>query len=276
MRYALCVLRYPASVKVLLLSTSTTFFTEGDPSQTLLALLERELREKYPGDDWLCEGDLLYVGPTMARRANTCVERRNPDVVIVRPTGQSFIRDEVIYAIRNRWPRLYRPAVRLSEIVRKLGGGRRHGDDGPRGWLFRWPRALSAKIIGVAPEHTVEQAAGYVIETLDSLAQVEDLQFICHATVGQAAPDIPMAEHIRRRDYFIDAVRAHCSARRIPFSSVAEALAAKGIGLDYTNDQWHGGLAYRQTDAEAMASQVAKVAGGCGLETIVRAEAGSP
>jgi hypothetical protein len=243
------------------MSTSLMHFTESDPAHTLLALMEQALRERYPEVDWRCTGDLLYISEGMARRARTLVERHNPDVAIVRPTSLTFMHDDVISAIRDRWPRLYRAAVALGERLRWLSGGLRWGGAGPRGLIFRVPRWLAVKVIGEAPRIPVELATDYVRQTLDALSQIEALSFTCHLAVGNDKVALTPEEEARRRDYFVENLRAYCRERLVPFSNARDIMLARGITYDYGPDQWHTTLPYRTTEAETLATQVAVAAG---------------
>lgn len=185
------------TVDVLLLSTSTINFTEGDPRHTLVALLEDALQEKEPDIDWRCSGGLLYVTPSMAERARRMIKEMRPQVAIVRPTGNAFMHDEVVSRIRERWPALYPLAMRLADFFRDLGGGKRRGAEGLRGELFRIPRRLAVKLIGQAPRIRVERAVEYVQETLEDLLPVEDLEVVCFTAVGNSETLLPPQEHER-------------------------------------------------------------------------------
>jgi hypothetical protein len=68
--------------------------------------------------------------------------------------------DDVISAIRQRWPRLYRAAL-VADTLRAWSGGERWGGEGARGMIFRIPRWVAVRLIGVAPRVPVEQATGY-------------------------------------------------------------------------------------------------------------------
>jgi hypothetical protein len=249
------------TVDVLLLSTSTIHYTEGDPRHTLVALLEDALREKEPGVEWCCRGGLLYVTPTMAERARRMVEEKRPQAAIVRPTGNAFMHDEVVSRIRERWPALYPLAMRLADFFRDLGGSKRRGADGLRGELFRIPRRLAVKLIGQAPRIRVERAVEYVQETLEALLPMEDVEVVCFTSVGNSETLLPPQEHERRKEYFLQTLEAYCRLRQIPFMRDNEIVREAGAGYVYGEDQWHSTLPFRQLDARAMADQVIRALG---------------
>jgi len=245
---------------VLLMSTSLIHFTETDPSQSLLGLMGQELNDRHPEVEWRCSGDLLYISPSMPRRATALIAKYKPDIAIVRPTSLTFMHDDVTSAIRDRWPRLYRLALSLGERFRWLGGGLRWGGAGRRGLLFRVPRWIAVKLIGEAPPIRVELATEYVKETLDGLLRLEDLRFSCHLAVGNDKTRLKPEEDVRRRDYFVESLRVYCRERLIPFSNARDVMQAKGITYDYGADQWHTTMPYRLAESEALAEIVASVA----------------
>ena len=247
---------------VLLLSSSAVSYSEAERGDSLLALLEQELNRQRSEVAWRCSGTVLYVTPDMAARALNEVASAGPDIILLRPTSQAFMHDDVVSAIRYRWPRLYRTAVRIADTLRGWSGGERWGGASARGLIFRIPRWVAIKLFGVAPRVPVEQAAECVKETLDSLLRLEDVDVLCQISVGNTPSGLPPREHARRRDYFTEALRSYCSARRIPFSDVREALKSHNLTHTMARDQYHPARCARAVEAEQMAAQVVLAAVG--------------
>ncbi len=246
--------------RVLLLSTSTTFFSEAGPDQSLLGLLRSELQERHPERQWDCLGALLYITPDMAGRALGHVDSLTPDIVIVRPTSQAFMHDDVVSAIRDRWPRLYRLSVSLADRLRFLAGGARWGGQGLRGLVFKVPRWVAVRLIGVAPRVRVEDAVGYVIETLDLLVQRESIQVACEAAVGNTPNNLTAAESARRAGHFMDAVSSYCSARHIPFADLKAILGARSVAYEIDSDQYHYTMTPRAVEARELSEIIGRLA----------------
>jgi len=247
--------------KVLLLSTSTIGLNEGGVPTGLLPLIEGELQRRYPDTDWHCSADLLFVRPNMAQRARTLVERHTPDVAIVRPTGQAFMHDDVVSAVRDRWPSLYSFSVTASAFFRRLGGGQRWGGPGPRGLLFRFPRAVAARLVGIAPQVPVEAAIEYVKDALDTLLRLENLDVICTVSVGNTDDPLPKGEHDRRTNLFLSEIGGYCAGRKIPFSELRDVLRPRGIQYSLAADQYHPSMEPRAAEATMLAERVASVVG---------------
>jgi hypothetical protein len=96
--------------------------------------------------------------PSMAARIEARLERDGvPDAFALLVGEMHFTRDYVAYRVRERWPRLYKPVVRIAQALTDLGGGGPAGAPCPRGWLFRGPRWLATKLVGVAPDVRVER-----------------------------------------------------------------------------------------------------------------------
>lgn len=241
---------------VLLLGSSTVSFSESDSELSMPALLARELSSSHPGTNWRCEAATLYITPSMAQRATAMTERQQPDVVLLRPSSTAFLSDLVVYRIRDRWPRAYRTAVKWSSRMRDLAGVSRDTGSGLRSWLFLAPRAVLKRIVGVAPSLSPEQAASYVIETLDSLTRLEDAHVLLYLSSQSVSRGLPKPEHERRVAIYRAAIAAHCRARRIPLFDVELEMGERAPGWTYDADRWHPTLAFREADARVMASRV--------------------
>lgn len=244
------------TVDFLLLSTSTVNFTEGDPAHTLVALPHAAIERKQPEVDWRCEGGLFCVTPTMAARAKKMVEERRPQVAILRPTGNAFMHDEVVSRIRERWPALYPLAMKLDDFFRSLVGEKRRGAEGSLGELFRIPRRLAVRFIGLAPPIRGDQPTEIVNGAIDTLIPLEDVEIVCSCAVGNSETFLPPEEHERREEYFLQAVEAHCRQRHVPSFRDHEGLREARVWYVYGEEQWHSTLAFRQVDAELIADLV--------------------
>ncbi|HEY7269136.1 MAG TPA: hypothetical protein VH951_04855, partial [Dehalococcoidia bacterium] len=84
-------------------------YTEGPPEHTVPAVVAERLRDLAPETEWDYSAELLFPGPTMASRARTLLDRYKPDAVVLWLTAVPFGEDSVVYAVRDRWPRLYAP-----------------------------------------------------------------------------------------------------------------------------------------------------------------------
>jgi hypothetical protein len=247
----------PRSGHTLLILSSSTVSYEGDAGESLSSMVSAKLQELRPDLDWRCEGEVLYVTDSMAERARRLVAKHQATHVLLRPTGLAFMHDDVVNAIRERWPGLYRPALRVSELFRDLGGGLRHGEEGARGWLFRGPRRLAERLIGVAPRLRVEVATEYVVATLEELARLEDVDVMCRLSVGNKRTIDDEAEHHRRLDYFTADVRDACARRLIPLADNSDLYREKRLEYELEADQWHKTPPMRIAEAQAIAEVAA-------------------
>jgi hypothetical protein len=239
--------------KLLILSSSTVTYTDGEAGESLVTMVDACLRNLLTQVEWKCEGEVLYVTESMAERARSLVMKHGATHVLLRPTGLAFMHDEVVNAIRARWPRLYRPALRISEFFRGLGGGVRHGEEGPRGWLFRGPRRLAEHLIGVAPRLRVEVATDYVIAAIEELVRLEDVDLMCRLSVGNQRTLRDEAEHRRRLDYFVSHVRQACDRRLVPLADNADLYRESRLAYELGADQWHKTAPMRIAEARAIA-----------------------
>jgi hypothetical protein len=241
---------------LLILSSSTVSY-EGDAGESLASMVSSRLQALRPDLDWRCEGEVLYVTESMAERARRLVARHQATHVLLRPTGLAFMHDDVVNAIRDRWPRLHRPALRVSEFFRDLGGGLRHGEEGGRGWLFRGPRRLAERLIGVAPRLRVEAATEYVVATIEELARLEDVDVMCRLSVGNKRTIDDEVEHNRRLEYFTTRVRDACARRLIPLGDNADLYREQRLEYELEADQWHKTPPMRVAEAQAIAEVAA-------------------
>jgi hypothetical protein len=249
------------SCKVLLLGPSTVTFSDTPSGPTLPSLLEAALRESEPDVAWRCAAEILYITPSMAKRARSLVEAQEPDLVVLRASGTAFLSDLAIYALRNRWPRSYRVAVRASAWLARIAGADRDGGSGPRSWVFRLPRAVAEAVAGRAPSVQPDEAAAIVQETLDALTAEESRQVLVYMASLNTNRGLPPVEHDRRVAIYRAAVTRHCLDRRIPLFDPEVELGGDAPIYNYHEDQWHPLREYLEAESRLMAHEVLKAIG---------------
>jgi hypothetical protein len=245
------------SYNVLMMGSSAISFTEAGPELTTPALIEAALRERMPGPDWHCQGDLLFPGETMRRRAATLIERHRPDAAVLWLTSIPFAEDFVVYAVRRRLPRLYSLAWKVAEGSKALAGGSLEGALSPRGLVFRAPRAVARRFIGIEPETTLAAAIESTCDTLRDLARYEDLAVVCRLAVTVPIQQGWLAEAERRTDAFNREVSAACDQLRIAHYQARERAAAEGFPYGMAADLVHFNLPSRRYEAGIVAGYVA-------------------
>jgi hypothetical protein len=246
------------SVIVLVLSSSTVNFQEADGSPSLLSTLQDALLAGRPEAQWRCSGELLFATASMSNRSVQLAQRHQPDIVILRPTGLSFLHDDVASQVKLRWPRLYSTCLLASRLFDRLSGGRAREGSYRRRLLFNGPRRLAARLIGEAPPLPVEDAARYVGETIDALLAQEAFDLLCRIGVGTVDSNVPLKELQRRVDYFASRIRAQCMERRVPFADNRDLFREAGLPLDYAGDRTHPGLRRRVLEGRAIAAVILK------------------
>jgi len=242
---------------VLLLGHSSVSYAETGPGDSICDRTEAELNRLAPGLAWHCRTDLLYMTPTMAARVETRLNRDSlPDAVVLLIGEMHFTRDYVVYRVRERWPRLFRGAVRIAQALTDLGGGGPEGAPSPRGWLFRGPRWLAAKLVGVAPDVRVEEAVALTKQTLDAFLRHEGMQVVFFFSHQAFPANVPDAEAARRRDLYIREISAYCGERMIPAVEQASLLRETGRQINLAADGWHEDADGRQLQASLFAQAV--------------------
>ncbi len=244
--------------KIIIFGPSTLFFSDTAPEDTSLKLTQKALEELRPQVDWDCSGSVLYLSPNMAARVLATVRKERPEVVLLNLPSLQLMQDYVVYRVRERWPGLYRASVSLSQWLLDVGGGGPQGAPWLRGWVFRGPRWLMTKLIGVAPSIRVDEAVQCVRETLDGLLRIEDLHVIYFLPSGAVPPNIPAAEASRRSGAFAQGVSSYCRERRIPWLDQVEARGRAGIVRRLGKDRWHFDLENRQFAARLAAEAIAQ------------------
>ncbi len=247
---------------VRIFSHSSLTFANFPDATSLLDRTRSELLRLEPRVDWRCEGELLYVNATMAGRVEQRSAAEPADVVLLRVAEMHFMQDYVVYRIRRRWPRLYGKAVRISAFLNALAGGGPRGSPRPRGWLFRAPRWLAARTIGVAPEIDVEDAAAYTRAALDVVLRAENAHVVFAASSQSMPFDLSAAEAARRRERFMSQMRRYCRDHAVLILDPARLATGLGEGLGLGPDRWHEDVASRDLQARMYASAVVQALAG--------------
>lgn len=245
------------NVKVLAMGASTFFFSETTPEETTLNLVKGRVQQLRPDIAWEFSGTTLYLAPGMAARVEKVVTAERPDLVLLRPPSVQLVQDFVVHRIRERWPGLYNRSVWLSEILNRWAGGGPAGAEGPRGWIFRVPRWLMLKLVGVAPALRVEEAIEVVHQSLDVLSRMEDVQVIYVLPGTTMVPNIPAAEARRRRDAFAAGVGAICAEKGFLLVNPEAEYERLGIVRGRPIDGWHPGVDDRRVDGDILGAYVA-------------------
>src|SRR5581483_8293461 len=202
-------------LRVLIMGSSSVTYGESGDESTLPGLTEKLLREEHPSIDWTCRSERLFQGPTMAERALKLIGRHQPDVAVLYLQKSQFQTRKVVYRIRNRWPGLYDRAQALALLLKGWAGGGSYGNAGVRGWIFRVPAYLAAKVIGADPDIWVDDAIRHTKETIDGLARREDLTVIVKMP-KETSSSPRTTEQLEWGERFRQAVVAACEARHIP------------------------------------------------------------
>jgi hypothetical protein len=250
----ICFVRPGELCSIALMGSSAMVFSEVGRLDAVPQLVERTLAEMRPATSWRCSADLLHPAPTMAGRAVAIVERVRPRAVVIWLSGVPFAEDFVVYAIRNRWPRLYQPMQVAATKVRQLAGGGTEGAETPRGWLFRVPRNVARTFTGAAPQVTVDAAEAFVTDTLAALAGIEELAIVCRLAVPVFYHADDRRETRRRVAHFNEAITRVCVERYVPFYDPVQLVAEKGHAYGMAQDQIHSDLPTRKLEAERIAS----------------------
>jgi len=192
----------------------------------------------------------------MANHVRRRIDGKVNDVAVVRVTEMHFLHDYVVYRIRQRWPGVYRKAVRLSEMLVSLAGGGPSGAPSMRGWIFRLPRWIGARLIGVAPEVEVEDAVAYTTQTLDALLRAENVHVVLVSSSNSMTPNFPAPEAKRRRSVYMGEMRRYCRQHTVLLLNPAAVAAGLGTQIRLGRDGWHEDLEGRDLQAWMYAQAV--------------------
>lgn len=164
----------------------------------------------------------------------------------------------VVNRIRERWPALYNSSTVVADFLNKLAGGGPEGSSGIRGLVFRGPRCLLARVIGVAPALRVQAAPAVVREALDDLLGLESVEVLYGLPSNVVPPNVSNEEADRRLAQFGALVMKYCAARRIPCIDTRAELDRRGVVHRLTDDRWHPDRAGRQADADILVEAILK------------------
>jgi hypothetical protein len=137
--------------RVLVMGSSDVTYSDSGESGGLPALVRTELPHRFPGIEWHVDQALLYPTASMAARAEQQIDLAQPEVVYLSMGANTFVEKSVVNAIRRKLPLLYPLARFLTARTKSLAGGRAEGDPGVLGVLFRAPRGLGRRLIGLEP-----------------------------------------------------------------------------------------------------------------------------
>jgi hypothetical protein len=239
-----------AAYSILLLGPSNTRFSETTPDEAMPFLLERELRRQRPGTDWRCLAQPLFFGPSMRSRAEVLIERHRPDLVLLVLASPAFSSYAVVYQLQQRWPRLFRPALKASQMPKRAAGGGAEGASSPRGLLFRVPRRIASSLVGIAPIVTLDQAIESTKAVLDALVRNEDVSVIYRLTVPVPYYSDQVADDTSRVAVFNKAIGDYCCLRHVTFYDLGRCLADAGRRYEFWEDRLHPTLRTRLFEAE--------------------------
>lgn len=252
-----------SSFRVLLLGSSEGVYTKPLGSLTLPQLLVQVLRAAAPDARW--EGAALpqYQRPNMAERCLDLVSRHRADIVVLMLTGGTLFEEKVSYAVLHRFPWLYPVFWRAAELAKVAAGGGGEGSASPRGLLFRAPRAVARRVLGVAPMVYREPSLRATEEMLRALAALPRVKVICRLAVTniqQEAQRDAVRAQVAEYNVFVARI---CSELNIPFFDVIEAVNARGQEYRLLPDRMHVDFETREAVAGIVADYVLGV-----LETL--------
>ena len=247
------------SRKVLLAGSSGMTFSTTGAEDSLVALLAAALNRQAPSYTWLVEGRQIRPRDDISSRLASAVAEVRPDVVVFGPACSYFTYDYVIVRLRRFSPALYRRAISWSARLRRLAGGGIEGAESPRGWLFRVPRALAAKLLGVAPYMPVDEAVASAGEAVHYLARQETIVTVgkVPSMAGRFDPK-RMALYTRRLQEFQRAFESICEKHRVPWYGRERAAEELGVRLERGEDGHHLTLESRRWEADYTASVILK------------------
>jgi hypothetical protein len=240
---------------------STLISQDQGEGRSLLDLTRKALADSAPGIEWDCRASVVYVAAGMEVRVVRILESEGvPDVVVFRFPQNQYISDYVVYRVRELWPGMFRRSVRIAEFLIRLAGGGPEGAPSLQGLVFRAPRWLLTKVIGVAPAVRVEKAVEQVKQTIDTVLRIEDVHLVYMMSTQTVRPNISEAEARRRREYFVREVAAHCDRHSVPWLDPADVYTKARRVRGLADDRWHSTIDDREFDA-AILSRVILQAG---------------
>lgn len=243
--------------KVLLIGSSGVTFSESGPADTLAGLLERELTRRAPEAEWECL--CFEASPTrnMADVVSATVEREAGDVVLLAPASSYFTYEYVVVRLRRISPRLYARTVAWTTWLKRMAGGGLEGSASPRGWLFRAPRWVGARVLGMEPRMKVEYAIENTTAALRWLVKQESVVTLVKLPTTSFELAGPRASvYLGRLNQFNDALHATCREHHVPCYELREAIGEAGAEARKGSDGSHWPIEVRRWDAGYLAGLV--------------------
>jgi hypothetical protein len=242
------------SYRLLLFGTSNVVFTETGPEDTLPGLTERELKRLAPQHDWTCIPAHLPPSRDMAERAMEHVDTHRPDAAYLCLSASYFVYEQVSDRIRRRWPRVYKVIGGASDGVKEAAGGEFDGSAGVRGLLFRGPRWLAERAIGVEPLVRPEHATANMKRTVAMLAEKTGVPVIFRWSFLSPRPASRNPIKYRRvLDEFNAAIVEECERHGFGHYDLIERMTAAGRAPTQVADGVHQDIASRAFEASVVA-----------------------
>ncbi len=238
---------------VLLLGSSAI---SQDGAEFLRQRLAESMAGAGPTGAWSFETGALFFGGGMAQRAENEASRREPDAVVLHLVSYQLVDDAVSFSVRRRWPRLYRLVLRVSARLKLFAGGFHEGAPGPRGWLFRLPRAVAARVLGMEPDVAIDDAIQCTKDTIDALLRQERVAVVCQLPDLVLPSRRPNRSHRERIDRFRAELAAYCAGRHVPLVDRAAGAEAAGLKSLLSRHTTYASADLRAIEAALIASAV--------------------
>jgi hypothetical protein len=239
--------------KLLVLGSSGVEYPSDRPELSLPSLLIERLQTAQPDVAWEVATGLLYPTQTMAPRAVALLEQHRPDAVFF-ICSAVYAEETVVFSVRKRWPRLYRPAARLATLFEGPLGEPGGGEGGLRSMLYGAGRSVAVAVAGKAPMVTMEEAIASTGAALKRLAARTNVPLACRLTCGSFRDQSQTAETRRRVAAFNERIADECRCLGIGVVDLVGEMAAAGLEYTFEPDMVHGDLAARRFCADRAAA----------------------
>jgi hypothetical protein len=239
--------------KLLVLGSSGVEYPSDRPELSLPNLLIERLQAAQPDVTWEVATGLLYPTQSMASRAVALLEQHRPDAVFF-ICSAVYAEETVVFSVRRRWPRLYRPATRLATLFEGPFGEPGGSKGGLRSKLYGAGRNVAVAVAGKAPMVTMEEAIASTAATLQELAVRTDMPLACRLTCGSFRDQSQTAETRRRVTAFNKRIAEECRRLGIGVVDLVGEMATAGLEYTFEPDMVHGDLAARRFCADRAAA----------------------
>jgi hypothetical protein len=237
------------SRRVLVFGSSQTQYTDTDESGTAPAMMRRFLAQAVPETEWQVETVVLYPTSSMTSRASKAIDNFQPDVLLYVPGSNTFSEETVAFSIRKKAPRLDGPAMRVIGLGKSAAGGKAQGSESTRGLLFRLPRDLARKVIGVAPLIEPDEAFTSTRQFFASLAKRPGLPVACRLAMGHHQQSDQSQVVRERTRLYNELLIEECERLGYPYIHIQEEFAARGWVYTLGPDRLHEEYQTRQLAA---------------------------